>query len=128
MNPFWSQGVQQAAVVEGRRPTTLPEVPRTPGSLPPAPADKWDDGEETPQPVQGLLGAMGSGGGIVRSQGLLPGIHFAAEESKSQPEISKDEIKSLKTTRLAHRPHKDQKDGQPQKGNLDEAAHPSTLP
>ena len=47
-----------------------------------------------------------------------------AEESRSQPEISKEKIKSLKTTRLAQRPREDHKDGQPQKGNLDEAAHP----
>ena len=35
-------------------------------------------------------------------------------------------LKSLKTTRLAQRPHKDHKGGQPQKGNLDEAGriHP----
>eukprot|EP00435_Cladocopium_sp_Y103_P029229 s2739_g7.t1 len=53
----------------------------------------------------------------------LPGDH--AELSRSQPEIhQKEKEKSLKTTRLAKRPHKDHKDGQPQKGNLDEAAHP----
>ena len=39
-----------------------------------------------------------------------------AEESRSQPEISKEKIKSLKTTRLAQRPHKEHIDGQPQKG------------
>ena len=72
VNPFWSQG----AMVDGRRPTTLPQVPGTPGSLPPVTADEWDDGgEEAPQSVQGLLGAMGSGGGIVRSQGPMPSSH-----------------------------------------------------
>ena len=48
-------------------------------------------------------------------QGLLPGIQIA-EGSKSQPDISKEKIKSLKTTRLAQRPHKEHIDGQPQKG------------
>ena len=63
VNPFWSRGVQEAGVVEGLRPTTLPQVPGTPGSLPPVPADEWDlGGKETPRPVRRLLGAMGSGG------------------------------------------------------------------
>ena len=73
VNPLWSQGVQDAAMVDGRRPTTLSQVPGTPGSLPPVPAGEWDNGgDETPQPVQGLLGAMCSRGGIVRSQGPMP--------------------------------------------------------
>ena len=73
VNPFWSRGVQESGVVEGLRPTTLPQVPGTPGSLPPVPADEWDlGGKETPRPVQRLLGAMGSGGGMVRSQARMP--------------------------------------------------------
>ena len=85
VNFFWSQGVQHAAMVDGRRPTTLPQVPGTPGSLPPpVPADEWDDGgDETPQPVQGLLGAMGSGGGIVRSQGPMPSSQIAFQTPSS---------------------------------------------
>ena len=85
MNPFWSQGAQEAAVVEGRRPTTLPQVPGTPGSLPREPAYEWDGGgKETPQPVQGLLGAMGSGGGIVRSQGPMPSSQMAFQTPSTQ--------------------------------------------
>ena len=61
--------------------------------------------------------------GLHHGQGHLPGIQDA-EESRSQPEISKEKIKSLKTTRLAKRPQEDHKDGQPQKGNVDEAAQP----
>ena len=84
VNFFWSQGVQHAAMVDGRRPTTLPQVPGTPGSLPPVTADEWDDGgEEAPQPVQGLLGAMGSGGGIVRSQGPMPSSQMAFQTPSS---------------------------------------------
>ena len=71
-------------MVDGRRPTTLPQVPGTPGSLPPVTADEWDDGgEEAPQPVQGLLGAMGSGGGIVRSQGPMPSSQMAFQTPSS---------------------------------------------
>ena len=57
-------------------------------------------------------------------QGLLSRLGEPAEESKSQPEkSSKNQIKSPKTTRLAQRPQKDRKSGQPQKGNSDEAVH-----
>ena len=84
VNPFWSQGVQHAAMVDGRRPTTLPQVPGTPGGLPPVPADEWDDGgDETPQPVQGLFGLMGSGGRIVRSQGPMPSSQMAFQTPSS---------------------------------------------
>ena len=56
---------------------------------------------------------------------LLPGAEHLAEASEPQlNEIRKKEEKSLKTTRLARRPQKDHKSGQPPKGNLDEAAHP----
>eukprot|EP00435_Cladocopium_sp_Y103_P058759 s975_g20.t1 len=72
VNPFWSQRVQVAARVEGLRPTTLPLIPATPESLPPVPADEWDQGEQTPRPVQALRGAEGRGDGVVRSQGRMP--------------------------------------------------------
>ena len=56
---------------------------------------------------------------------LLPGVEHLAEASEPQlNEMRKKEEKSLKTTRLAKRPQKDHKRGQPLKGNLDEAAHP----
>ena len=56
---------------------------------------------------------------------LLPGVEHLAEASERQLKgIRKKEEKSLKTTRLAKRPQKDHKSGQPPKGNLDEAAHP----
>ena len=47
------------------------------------PADEWDQGDETPRPAQGLLGAMGSGGGMVRSRGTMP-IQMAFETPSSQ--------------------------------------------
>eukprot|EP00435_Cladocopium_sp_Y103_P044172 s1820_g12.t1 len=72
VNPFWSQRVQVAARVEGLRPTTLPLIRATPESLPPVPADEWDQGEQTPRPVQELRGAEGHGDGVVRSQGRMP--------------------------------------------------------
>ena len=51
-----------ASCCGGRGKTNYLATSSTPGSLPPVPADEWNDGgEETPQPVQGLLGAMGSG-------------------------------------------------------------------
>jgi len=56
VNPFWSRRVQDAAVVDGLTPPTLPQIPGTLGSLPPVPADEWDQGDETPRPAQGLLG------------------------------------------------------------------------
>ena len=71
VNPFWSQGVQEAAWVDRLRPANLPPIRVTPESLPPVPADEWD-GDETPRPVQGLPRAMGSGGGLLRSQGQMP--------------------------------------------------------
>ena len=71
VNPFWSQGVQDAVRVDRLRPAALPPSRATPESLPPVPADEWD-GDETPRPVQGLFRAMGSGGGRVRSQGQMP--------------------------------------------------------
>ena len=71
VNPFWSQGAQDAARVDGLRPTALPPTRATPESLPPVPADEWE-GDETPRPAQGLSRAMGSGGGMVRSQGQMP--------------------------------------------------------
>ena len=56
---------------------------------------------------------------------LLPGVEHLAEASEPQlNEKRKREDKSLMTTRLAKRPQKDHKSGQPPKGNLDEAAHP----
>ena len=56
---------------------------------------------------------------------LLPGVEHRAEASEPQlSEMRKKEEKSLKTTRLAKRPQKDHKRGQPLKRNLDEAAHP----
>ena len=55
---------------------------------------------------------------------LLPGDEFAEAYEPQLDEKRKDENKSLKTTRLAKRPQKDHKSGQPPKGNLDEAAHP----
>ena len=48
------------------------------------PADEWDQGDETPRPAQGLLGAMGSGGGMVRSQGAMPTQIAFAEIHKLQ--------------------------------------------
>ena len=72
VNPFWSQGVQDAARVEGLRPAALPPILGTPESLPPVPADEWEQGDETPRPAQGLWRAVGSGGGMVRSQGRVP--------------------------------------------------------
>ena len=71
VNPFWSQGVQDAVRVDRLRPAALLPSRATPESLPPVPADEWD-GDETPRPVQGLFRAMGSGGGRVRSQGQMP--------------------------------------------------------
>ena len=82
--PFWSRRVQDAAVVDGLRQATLPQIPGTPWSLPPVPANEWDPGDETPRPVQGLLGAMGSGGGMVRSQGAMPTQIAFAEIHKLQ--------------------------------------------
>ena len=58
-------------MVDRLRPANLPPVRVTPESLPPVPADEWD-GDETPRPVQGLPRAMGSGGGLLRSQGQMP--------------------------------------------------------
>ena len=56
---------------------------------------------------------------------LLPGVEHLAEASEPQLKgIRKKEEKSLKTTRLAKRPQKAHKSGQPPKGNLDESAHP----
>ena len=56
---------------------------------------------------------------------LLPGVENLAEASEPQlNEKRKKEEKSLMTKRLAKRPQKDHKSGQPPKGNLDEAAHP----
>jgi len=52
------------------RPAALPPIRATPESLPPVPADEWE-GDETPRPVQGLSRAMGSGGGMVRSQSTI---------------------------------------------------------
>ena len=72
VNPFWSQGVEDAARVDRLRPAALPPILGTPDSLPPVPADEWEQGDETPRPVQGLSRAMGSGGGMVRSQGQMP--------------------------------------------------------
>ena len=83
VNPFWSQGVQHAAMVDGSRPTTLPQVPGTPGSLPPVLMNGTMGGDETPQPVQGLRGAIGSGGGIVRSQGPMPSSQMAFQTPSS---------------------------------------------
>ena len=56
--------------------------------------------------------------------GLLPGDELAEAYEPQLDGKRKDENKSLKTTRLAKRPQKDHKSGQPPKGNLDEAAHP----
>ena len=80
VNPFWSQGVQEAAMVDRLRPANLPPVRVTPESLPPVPADDWD-GDETPRPVQGLPRAMGSGGGLLRSQGRMPAVAFETPSS-----------------------------------------------
>ena len=80
VNPFWSQGVQEAAMVDRLRPANLPPVRVTPESLPPVPADDWD-GDETPRPVQGLSRAMGSGGGLLRSQGRMPAVAFETPSS-----------------------------------------------
>ena len=48
---------------------------------------EWvDGGDETPQPVQVLLGAIGSGvsgGGIVRSQGPMPSSQMAFQTPSS---------------------------------------------
>ena len=80
MNPFWSQGVQEAAVVDRLRLADLPSMRVTPECLPPVPADDWD-GDETPRPVQGLSRAM-DGGGVLRSQGQMPTqVTFATPSS-----------------------------------------------
>ena len=68
--------VQDAAVVDGLRPIAADS-----GTA--VPADEWDQGDETPRPAQGLLGAMGSGGGMVRSRGTMP-IQMAFETPSSQ--------------------------------------------
>ena len=67
-------------MVDRLRPANLPPVRVTPESLPPVPADDWD-GDETPRPVQGLPRAMGSGGGLLRSQGRMPAVAFETPSS-----------------------------------------------